>query len=312
MKLKTLLKSIDNFLFTPQPVYSVAFLRIGMGILLFVNWLMIFCDLDALYGPHGIVSLATAQQYGNPLRLSLFDYLPNTEKVTIALAIVNLIAVLFMTAGAWTRTSITVAFITLVSFHHRNGFILNSADSVLRIVLFLLLFTHCGDAFSVDRWRLQKNGLAQATPEEKSPWALRMIQIQFCIIYIATVLFKIKGDKWIDGTAVYVATRLDEFVRFELPLLNNMFIIKLLTWSTLVIEMALGTLVWVKELRYWILLSGVVLHLSIEYTMSIPIFEWAMIIMMISMIDPRDVESWLKKFRNKRLEYQVSEIQPSN
>lgn len=283
-----------------------------MGGLLLLNWLMIYCDLNALYGPNGIVSLATAQQYGNQLRFSLFDYLPNTEKVTFALAIVNLVAVLFMTLGAWTRTSIAIAFITLTSFHHRNGFILNSADSVLRIILFLLFFTHCGDVFSLDRRRLLKKGLAPTTPHEKSPWALRMIQIQFCIIYIATVLFKIKGDKWADGTAVYIATRLDEFVRFELPLLNNMFIIKLFTWSTLVVEFALGTLVWIKELRYWVLLSGVLLHLTIEYTMSIPIFEWAMIVLMISMFDSRDVESWLNKQKNKRLQYQISKAQPSN
>lgn len=306
MKLKTTLKSINEFLFAPQPVYNVALLRIGMGILLLLNWLMIYCDLDVLYGPNGIVSLTTAQQYGNQLRFSLFDYMPNTEKTTFALAILNLIAVFFMTIGAWTRPSMVVAFITLVSFHHRNGFILNSADSVLRVFLFLLIFTPCGDVFSVDRWRKIKKGLAPIVPEEKSPWGLRMIQIQFCIIYIATVLFKIKGDQWADGTAVYVATRLDEFVRFELPLLNNMVMIKLFTWSTLLVEIALGTLVWFKELRYWVLLSGVLLHLTIEYTMSIPIFEWAMIVMMIGMVDPRDLQTLLQKIFSKKLAYQIS------
>lgn len=306
MKLKTTLKLINKFLFAPQPVYNVALLRIGMGILLLLNWLMIYCDLDVLYGPNGIVSLATAQQYGNQLRFSLFDYMPNTEKTTFVLAVLNLIAVLFMTIGAWTGPSMVVAFITLVSFHHRNGFILNSADSVLRVFLFLLIFTPCGDVFSVDRWRKLKKGLAPIVPEEKSPWGLRMIQIQFCIIYIATVLFKIKGDQWADGTAVYVATRLDEFVRFELPLLNNMIMIKLFTWSTLVVEMALGTLVWFKELRYWVLLSGVLLHLTIEYTMSIPIFEWAMIVMMIGMVDSRDLQSLLQRIGSKKIAYQIS------
>ncbi|MGZ3771185.1 MAG: HTTM domain-containing protein [Bdellovibrio sp.] len=308
MKLKTVLKSIDNFLFAPQPVYTVALLRIGLGLLLLLNWFMMYYDLDILYGPNGIISLATAQQYGNQLRFSLFDYLPNTEKTTVLLATINLLAVLFMTVGAWTRTAMVTAFITLVSFHHRNGFILNSADSVLRVFLFLLIFTHCGDAFSIDRWRLLKKGLAPSIPEEKSPWALRMIQIQFCIIYIATVLFKIKGEQWADGTAVYVATRLDEFVRFELPILNNMYMIKFFTWSTLIVEMALGTLVWLKELRYWVLLAGILLHLTIEYTMSIPVFEWAMIIMMIGMIDPRDMQNWIYRFTNRNKGYSIASV----
>lgn len=301
MKLKTISKAIDDFLFIPQPVYSVALLRIGLGLLLLLNWVMLYTDLDVLYGPNGIVSLQTAQQLGNPLRFSLFDYLPNTAKVTTTLAFVNLLAVLGIIVGAWTRTSIFIAFVTLVSFHHRNGFILNSADSVLRIFLFFLFFTHCADWLSVDRWRLRQQGRAPEIPEAKSPWALRLIQIQFCIIYIATVLFKIKGDRWVDGTAVYIATRLDDFIRFELPLLNSMLFIKVMTWATLAIEFALGTLVWVKELRYWVLLAGVGFHLGIEYTMSIPVFEWAMIVLMVSMVDSRDIKSWMDRLQRLRL-----------
>ncbi|XGC80055.1 HTTM domain-containing protein [Bdellovibrio bacteriovorus] len=302
MKLTTLIKAIDDFLFKPTPVHNVAFLRIGFGILLLFNWFMIFADMDTFFGPNGLISLSTAQQYGNQLRFSLFDYLPHTEKVTTTLAIINLIAVVGMTIGFWTKTSIAVAFITLISFHHRNGFILNSADSVLRVFLFLMFFTHCADMFSLDRWIKLQKGKAPLMPEEKSPWALRMIQIQFCIIYIATVMFKLKGERWIDGSAIYVATRLDDFVRFELPLLNNLILVKWMTWGTLAVEIALGTLVWIKELRYWVLLAGIGLHLGIEYTMAIPVFEWAMIILMISMVDPYDLKKVWESFKDKQLQ----------
>ncbi|UOF01248.1 HTTM domain-containing protein [Bdellovibrio reynosensis] len=302
MKLTTLIKYIDDFLFKPTPVHNVAFLRIGFGILLLFNWFMIFADMDTFFGPNGLISLSTAQQYGNQLRFSLFDYLPHTEKVTTTLAIINLIAVVGMTIGFWTKTSIAVAFITLISFHHRNGFILNSADSVLRVFLFLMFFTHCADMFSVDRWMKLQKGKAALVPEEKSPWALRMIQIQFCIIYIATVMFKLKGERWIDGSAIYVATRLDDFVRFEFPLLNNLILVKWMTWGTLAVEIALGTLVWIKELRYWVLLAGIGLHLGIEYTMAIPVFEWAMIVLMISMVDPHDLKKVWESFKDKQLQ----------
>ncbi len=304
MTFKAVIKAFDKFLFEPQPVYSVALMRIGMGLLLLFNWLMIVWDLEFLYGLNGIMSFTTSKLYGNHLRFSLFDFLPPTYETVIAMAVLNLVAVLSMTVGFWTRFSTFIAFLTVVSFHHRNGMILNSADSVLRIFLFLLIFTHAGEAFSIDRWRLRRKGLAPETPAERAPWALRLIQIQMCVIYVATVLFKIKGERWIDGTAIYVATRLDEFFRFELSLLNNMLLIKLMTWSTLVIEFALGTLVWFKEFRYWVLLGGVALHLGIEYVMSIPVFEWAMIVVMISMIDNRDLEKVIARLREKRLSFQ--------
>ncbi|KHD87068.1 MAG: hypothetical protein OM95_16555 [Bdellovibrio sp. ArHS] len=300
MKLKTLLSKFYDFVFAPQPVHTVALLRIGLGLLLLFNWWMIVTDLDVLYGPQGMISLQTAQQYGNPFRFSLFDYIPHTDKNTFTLAIINLLAVLGVLSGTFTRFSIAVAFVTLVSFHHRNGFILNSADSVLRIFLFFLFFTPSGDLWSVDRFRKKLKGTAPAIPVDKSPWALRLIQLQFCTIYVATVLFKIKGEKWIDGTAIYTATRIDEFVRFPLPLLNDLTMIKLLTWSTLIVEFALGTLVWFKETRYWVLLAGVALHLGIEYTMSIPVFEWAMIVSMSAMIDPKDLARWVQVFKEKK------------
>ncbi|WII72371.1 HTTM domain-containing protein [Bdellovibrio sp. 22V] len=301
MKLTTAIKNIHDFIFKPQPVHSVAALRIGIGLLMLLNWFMIYSDLDVLYGPEGMVSLQTAQQYGNQLRFSLFDYIPLTDKTTVTLAFVNLIAVLGIITGTFTRMAIGITFITLVSFHHRNGFILNSADSVLRIFLFFLFFTPSGDLWSVDRWRKLKQGRAPLVPLERSPWALRLIQLQFCTIYVATVLFKIKGEPWVDGTAVYIATRLDEFYRFPFPLLNSMLFIKFLTWSTLIVEFAMGTLVWFKELRYWVLLAGVGLHLGIEYTMSIPMFEWAMIVMMIAMIDSRDLANLCEKIKSGEL-----------
>ena len=35
-------------------------------------------------------------------------------------------------------------------------------------------------------------------------------------------------------------------------------------------------LVWVRELRYWVLLGGVLLHVGIDYTMNIPLFGFIM------------------------------------
>lgn len=311
MTIKTTIKSVDDFFFKPQPVYNVALMRIGMGFLLIFNWLMIVWDLEALYGPQGILSFETSRLYGNHLRFSLFDFLAPTYESVIAMAILNLVAVLAMTVGYRTRLSTIIAFLTVVSFHHRNGMILNSADSVLRIFLFLSIFTPSGEAFSIDRWLKLKKGEVTNEPAMRSPWALRLIQIQFCVIYIATVLFKIKGTQWVDGTAVYVATRLDEFFRYPLPVLNNMFLIKLATWSTLIIEFALGTLVWFKDLRYWVLASGILFHLGIEYVMSIPVFEWAMIVIMVSMVENEDIEKIIIKLKEKRVQWN-QRLQPSS
>lgn len=300
MKLKTITKEVHDFFFKPQPAHSVALLRIVFGTILCINWLGIWKNLDFFWGVEGLLSMETSIELGHPYRFNIFELLPNDPRVAPLVALLHLVGVVGMTLGLFTRTSIAIAFFTLLSFHNRNTFILNSADIVVRNILFLLFFTPCGDLFSLDRLWRRWIGVENGMPEEKSPWALRLLQLQFSIIYVATVLFKMKGTWWADGTAVYIATRLDEFLRVPLEILNSMALIKFMTWSTLLIEFALGTLVWFKELRYWVLLAGVGLHLGIEVTMHIPLFEWVMIGAMLCMVPSRDIELLIARVRAYR------------
>jgi hypothetical protein len=286
-------------------------MRIIFGLLLIFNWYMIWSYLDVFWGVDGLISLKTSLEYGSSIRFSLFDFMPNDPRVPALLALVNLFAGVGVTLGLFTRTSMVVAFMTLLSFQNRNDFILNSGDIVLRNILFFMMFSAAGRAYSLDRWIQAVRFGKSATPVMERPWALRLIQIQFCVIYIATVLFKIKGSHWVDGTAVYIATRLDEFVRVPVPLLNNLALIKVMTWSTLVVELAMGTLVWFKDLRYWVLLAGIGLHLGIELVMSIPMFEWVMITTMLSLVDPYDIiriEKYLRETVSK-FRYRFSKME---
>jgi hypothetical protein len=83
---------------------------------------------------------------------------------------------------------------------------------------------------------------------------------------------------------------------------EHMWTIKLWSWFTLVVELALGTLVWIKELRYPVLLAGILLHLGIDYSMNIPLFALVMISAYVTFVDPSDLERWLAhltRFRRK-------------
>ena len=297
MTTKTIAKAVDEFFFKPQPVNSVALMRILFGVILMIHWFSLWSHLEVFWGPEGLLSLPHSIQRTGDYRVNLFSYFPADPRVGQLLALAHLAGAFGMVFGFFTRTSIAIAFFTLVSFHNRNYLILNSSDVILRNMVFFLFFTPSGEIYSVDAWIRRARGLVSG-PVERAPWALRLVQLQFCTVYVATVLYKMKGGYWADGTAIYIATRLDEFVRIPLALLNSMIAIKFLTWSTLLVEFALGTLVWLKDLRYWILLAGVGLHIGIEITMNIPLFEWIMIAGMASMVDSRDLvraTGWLEQ-----------------
>jgi predicted DCC family thiol-disulfide oxidoreductase YuxK len=77
-----------------------------------------------------------------------------------------------------------------------------------------------------------------------------------------------------------------------------MWTIKLWTWSTLLIEFSLGTLVWIKEFRYWVLLGGLLLHCGIDYSMNIPLFGFIMVSMYITFIEPEDLHRFFNRARS--------------
>jgi hypothetical protein len=166
----------------------------------------------------------------------------------------------------------------------------------------ILAFSNAGDAFSLDNlirafredWRL--TGFA---PRLSAPWAQRWIQLQLAFVYFQAFFSKIPGKHWIDGWAVYFASRYDDCQRFMIPyVFDTPFVIKGLTWGTLVIEFALWTLVWFKEVKYWVLFAGILMHLGIDLTMNLPMFEWIMMVCYLSFVEPKDLTramNWLKK-----------------
>jgi hypothetical protein len=125
-----------------------------------------------------------------------------------------------------------------------------------------------------------------------------MIQVQLALVYWQTFCCKMAGAQWLDGTAVYYATRLDDMIRFPAPFISdNMFVLKTLDYFTLVIEFAAWTAIWVKEIRYYVLVGLLCLHLGIDYLINLPVFEWAFIVTLVTFIEPTDLEyvfQWLR------------------
>jgi len=169
---------------------------------------------------------------------------------------------------------------------------------------FFLMFAPAGGALSVDR--LRRIWAGQEGPEVPvySPWAQRMIQVQMSIGYLSTFGVKMIGKTWRNGTAIYYVLRLNNFRRFPVPFANRFIVTKLMTWGTLVIEFSAGFLVWFRALRYTVLLAAFLLHMSIEYSMNLPIFEWIMVSTYVTFIYPEDLSkawAWISERFGPRL-----------
>ena len=297
---KTLVRAWNEFFFQPESPVPIAVFRILLGLLVLIDAALLSGDWLTWYGPKGLVTFAGSQQIEGGPRLNVFAVLPQTEFWSYAVFWVLVVSAALVCVGLFTRASSIVMFVMVASMHQRNLFMTNSGDTLLRCSAFFLMFAPAGAALSLDRLRNIWKGREGAEVQPRVPWAQRMIQIELSLLYFMTFWNKSLGPSWIDGTAVYYVNHLDEFRRFPLPsFLNDIALIKLQTWFTLAAEFSLGVLVWIKELRYPILAMGVLLHVTLEYTLNVPMFQWTTLALYVTFLQSGDLEKAWAWFRDR-------------
>lgn len=305
---KSFVNAWDNFFFAPKPVEGMAVFRIIWMTMLLLYFLFDLPNMTDFYGPHAIISLAsTKTQFMFP-HMNIFHMLGNSYDVLYIFMGIYGLAIVSALFGFYTKTSLLVVLVCLVSLHQRNIWLLSSSELLIRASTILLLCSPCGNALSLDSFFARKEG--KPLVREWAPWAVRLIQIQLSVVYLWTVWHKLKGDTWFDGTALYYATRIEAMTNFPVPvLLDSMLFIKLSTWGTLAVEVALGVLVWFKEFRRPMIIIGLIFHLGIEYMMSIPFFEIVMMALLVNYYTPEEMrafvlqmkESFSRQIRNSTL-----------
>lgn len=296
MKWSELVSKWNNYFFKDAPVDGICIFRILFGTIILSTFFQDALFYRDLWGPEAIVGLESSMKSYPFAVLNIFQYLPQTEIMYLAMILIQIISLCFFIFGYKTRTMAILSFVLLVSFHQRNINLLSSADLLIRIIFMYLIMAPCGNKYSLDAIFARKKGNPLA--QNHAPWIHRIIQIQIAVVYVSTVIAKSKGHTWVDGSAVYYATRLVDFERFPVPfVLDNMFLLKMMTWSTLVLELALGTLIFIKEFRMPLIILGIGFHLGIEYMMAIPTFEWLMIICLIGMIQVEEYPKYIEYTR---------------
>jgi len=300
MTLKTNgLDAWQKFWFQEQSPVSIALFRIFFGFFVLQMSLMeLLPNFLRFFGVKGIIDTASVSVYywqTMPV-FDVFLLMPQKDIYRWAFFFVFIVFAVFLTIGFRTRISATIVYLGLLSLDKHCPFLLDGGDQLMLIMSFLLIFSAAGQAYSVDRLlqaRRQGCRPVDLPPVMVSPWAQRMMQVQISLAYFHAFLTKIVGTQWQEGTAVYYASQLTDFAKFSLPWLTGHSPgYQVLTYYTLFAELAMATLVWIKPIRYWILLGAALLHAGIDWTMNLPCFEWLFISSYINFVDPQDVEKF--------------------
>jgi len=192
-----------------------------------------------------------------------------------------------MLFGVFSRVQAAAIFVWLVSFQNRNPLINDGEDTVFRIFAFMMIWLPLDAYWSV--LRRSSESVARAR-SHASAWGLRLIQIEMAAIYASAAISKLSGETWQNGTAMWYVSRMtDNFGRLVPSVYFDHFWVSAgLTWGALFIEATLPVALWFRGTRKLAILAGVALHLGIELSMNLFLFEWVMMLGLLAFVVPSE------------------------
>lgn len=279
-----LLKAWNELFFSNSSTLTLSVLRLLTGILVLIETLTWQGRNKQLLLPDGWFGYEDYQAHLH--RFSLLNYLPPTRTSLHWVFGIQLVAGICLTLGVFSNLAALVCFVTLVSIHNRNIYVLSSGDTVYRFFCLFLVFAPFDTQLSL----LNPSHLLR--PEATGwPWVLMMLRLFMANIYLKNVLFKLLGPWWRDGTATQKVFGVRIWNRMELPsVLAHKWFYKLTTYGTLVIETMLFTLIWIEEFRLPVVILGMLFHVGLWIFLRFGFFQITMIFGLTVFIKPEEFE----------------------
>lgn len=291
----------DAFFFAPAELRVCALLRIGLALATLINLAVWHPDLERWFTDSGV--LAASELYlVQPLeRWTPLAWSNGTTLVQVVFWVAVLQSTLLL-VGASSRFNAICIVLWLMAFQHRNPIILDMQDTLLRLLAWYVALMPCGRVWSLDAYLRKKSLAAEPTPA----WGLRLLQIQMSLVFLTAAWFKLQGEPWRSGVALYFVGQLDDYFG-RTPALDWMFVdpllVRLMTWSVLAIEVGVPLGVWFKQTRRCALLVAIVFHIGNELTMHLFLFHSLMVLGWCSFLTREDfdlVGRWMSPRRRAK------------
>jgi vitamin K-dependent gamma-carboxylase-like protein len=295
---RAILEAWRAFWFEPVSTASLAVFRIVFGVIALAWSISLLPELSPFFTKGGILPKQPAYGGDTSGAWGLLGIFPS-KGALIVLVIAMMLGSLSLIFGVFSQLGAAVVFLGTMSLQRRNPFVFNAGDELLRILAFYLIFAPTAAALSAERFL--RNRKEFWTFPLRAPWALRLIQIQFSVLYLMAVWTKVQGITWNNGTAVSYALRIEDLTRLPVPsfITDSTLISNLFTFGTLALELSLAILVWNGRLRPWVLLAGLSLHLGIEYSIRVGFYGLAITSMYLIWVSPERMEAVLTAVRRR-------------
>jgi hypothetical protein len=266
--------------------YVLGLVRVGIGGFLFWHALGAARELSEV------------GYFGASFHLPFLDGLTAPSRtVYVGILALRMLLAVMVTVGLAARPALLgsallglyVLLLDRLQFHHNRYSLL--------LFAFLLSFTRCDQSLSL----AAPPGLRMETPL----WAVRLMQVQVSLMYLASGGSKLLDRDWREGLVIG-----DRLMRFGeqaiargvppgfVHFLQAPHVSSALAKMAIITELFLCVALWLRKSRVLALWWGVMFHLTIQVTSRVEIFTWLMLVLYALFVTP-DVRA-RKLFYNPR------------
>ena len=288
----------NSFWYTPADPTLLGVIRVLTGLMLLYTHAVWGLALDDFFGADAWIDrtlvdvvLTNQREHPHHFGYSLWWFIPPGWVWPAYLAMMVVLAL--FTVGLWTRITSILSLVVVISFVNRVPEALFGLDKLNTLLTIYLAIGPSGRAFSIDRWLARRRnpaGAAALEPSVGANFALRLIQVHMCIIYLFAGLSKLQGAPWWNGTAMWLAFGNLEYQSADMTWLAwHPMLVDFLTHFTTLWEISFCVLIWIPLLRPLVLASSVVMHLGIGACLGLWTFSLIMLVGCASFLPPAGV-----------------------
>ncbi|MCP1298073.1 HTTM domain-containing protein [Chryseobacterium sp. S0630] len=276
---------IENFFFKQDnQTEFLSFFRIAIGIVILLQFTAVLPDFEKLFSsssviPQDIMSVFIPDWLITFSKMvSFFQTLGIEESTTIAITKVSFITLcILIITGLYSRISAFFLLILQIALLKGSSFFAYGADFFTSMSLFYLILFPADQHFSLRNCIFRrKPGNTNITPVK------RLFQIHISIAYFFSGLDKALGFNWWNGESIWKAIHLpysnrDLNIDFSW-LIEHSYILSLMGWSTIIIEMCYPFFIWYKPTQKTWLFLTISMHIGIALVLNLYYFSAIMIV----------------------------------
>lgn len=272
----------NTFFFSEEPVTAAVIWRVLLGLWTLAFFVPRAPHLEELY-------TAKAIHVPHPL-LELLLGVPLLPLWGVQLLFLVLVACLAAFVSGWRARHAHLGVLLLLGFFY--GFDISIIRGYGELSFYQWLLT----------WFMPYDRLLGEDGQVRwaSRWGTRLVMLQFCSVYVFTVMAKlVGGDGWWDGQTLYYALKGREFGQFLLSDGWDVTRTQAMwgAWAALLTELFIAFGLWHRKTRRLAMLACVGLHGMIGLTMRVSVlFPLLMWIHLPLFWEPSGWNRWVKKW----------------